>query len=223
MKKIIFPVILNLLLLLNLQAQISQHPTTPDQLREDCPEMLTDTELGNFIFPGLYEATNTITSSGTVFFTIDTFSMSEPDPTDFVAGESITLEDGFQVQKGAIFTAKIETPSCVTGMAIQAIEKRGGAIESVMTATKRTTLIAQPNPFQYETRLRFQLDEAQEISLQLLDQTGRLSQTIVPRQKREAGEHIFSLRNEQDLRGLYFVLLQTESEQIIKKLIMVDH
>ncbi|MEL6944361.1 MAG: 3-coathanger stack domain-containing protein, partial [Bacteroidota bacterium] len=219
MKKIIFPVILNLLLLLNLQAQISQHPTTPDQLREDCPEMLTDTELGNFIFPGLYEATNTITSSGTVFFTIDTFSMSEPDPTDFVAGESISLKAGFQVQAGALFTAKIETPSCLNGALIHASEARTAEVESLLSAsTERITLLAQPNPFQYETQLRFQLPKAQQISLQLLDQTGRLLQTIVPWQRREAGEHIFSLQNGQGLQGLYFVFLQTESEQLVFQL-----
>ncbi|MEM8524324.1 MAG: T9SS type A sorting domain-containing protein [Bacteroidota bacterium] len=223
MKKIIFPLILNLLLLFNLQAQISQHLNTADQLQENCPETLTDDELGNFIFPGLYEATNAITSSGTVFFTIDTFLMTEPDPTDFVAGESINLKVGFQVQKGAIFTAKIGTPSCVTGTAINLLEARTAAIESTLSEIEPITLIAQPNPFQYETQLHFQLSEAQKISLQLLDQTGRLVQTIIPQQRREAGEYILSLRNDQGLQGFYFLILRREREQIIRKLMIIDN
>lgn len=221
MKKNIFPFILTLLLHLNLQAQVSEYPTTADQLGKNCPETLTDDELGNFIFPGLYEATNTITSSGTVFFTIDTFSMSEPDPTNFIAGESINLKVGFQVQKGALFTAKIETPSCVTGTATNLPEARTAAIESIASEIEQITLIAQPNPFQYETQLHFQLHEAQRISLQLLDQTGRIVRTIIPRQRREAGEYTMNLRNEQGLSGMYFLVLQTQSEQSVRKLMIL--
>ncbi|MFK7934772.1 MAG: T9SS type A sorting domain-containing protein, partial [Saprospiraceae bacterium] len=91
-----------------------------------------------------------------------------------------------------------------------------------ITTKEQLTLIAQPNPFRSETQLRFQLPDQQQVSLQLFDQMGRLVQTIIPMQTRAAGEYVFNLRNEQGLRGMYFVLLQTERKQLVQKIMVLN-
>ena len=59
--------------------------------------------------------------------------------------------------------------------------------------------------------------------MQLFDQTGRLVQTIIPTQKRSTGQHTFSLLNDQGLQGMYFVLLQTENEKVVQKVMVLTH
>ncbi|MFK7934771.1 MAG: T9SS type A sorting domain-containing protein [Saprospiraceae bacterium] len=197
-----------------------------DQIGDDCPEDLTDTELGNLIFSGLYEAANTITSAGRVLASLDSVSGGGVTVVEFVAGESITLNAGFQVQAGATFSATIGTLSCFVA---QELTNDDVEYRTELPATEtppvieKITLVAQPNPFHSETQLRFQLPEQQQVSLQLFDQMGRLVQTIVPQQRRAAGEYVFSLRNEQGLRGLYFVVLQTESEQVVQKIMVLNN
>ncbi len=187
------------------------------QAANDCPELLTDTELGNPIPTRLYEAINTITSTGTV---------ETGNNVTFQAGENITLNAGFTVEAGSTFSATIGTPSCFTVQELtnDDMEYRM-ELSEVETASiiENITLIAQPNPFHSETQLRFQLPEEQSVSMQLFDQMGRLVRTILPIQSRAAGEYMVTLRNEQGLRGMYFVVLQTKKERVIQKVLVTNY
>ncbi|MFK7936543.1 MAG: BspA family leucine-rich repeat surface protein [Saprospiraceae bacterium] len=192
-----------------------------------CPTDLTDTELGNFILPGLYEAVNTITSAGIILNALDTVGggSGSSGPVEFVAGESIILNAGFTVPAGAVFSATVATPSCFEieePNNTEVVDRMKLLDVEMPVFIENVTLTAQPNPFYHETQLRFQIPKKQQVSLQLFDQMGRLVQTIVPLQHRTAGEHVFSLRNEQGLRGIYFVVLQTESERVVQKIMVIN-
>lgn len=165
---------------------------------------------------------------------------------DATSGGDIVLLPGFHAVSGSDFIAKIDNVNCF-GI-IDTVDLRKsyvspeelalsqelraneiGHIEAAIIKNvtpfitqKELTFKVYPNPFRYETKLRFQLPEEEEISLHLFDQMGRLVQTILPRQKRAAGEHLFPLHNDQGLQGFYFVLLQTESKRVMQKVIIAN-
>ncbi|MEM1120215.1 MAG: T9SS type A sorting domain-containing protein [Bacteroidota bacterium] len=186
---------------------------------ESCPENLTDAELDDPIPSGLYEAINTITSSGTI--------ASSNDVT-FTAGESITLNAGFTATAGVTFTAMVATPSCFEVLQCNNDHEEQDTYfipldQETPRVVESTTLTAYPNPFYNETQIRFRLTEEQPISIYLFNQVGRLVQTVAPRQLRSKGEHVFLLRNKQGLHGTYFVVLQTEREQVTKKIVVTHN
>ncbi|MFK7936542.1 MAG: 3-coathanger stack domain-containing protein, partial [Saprospiraceae bacterium] len=170
------------------------------------------------IAAGNYDAVATITSTGTI---------ENGSAVTFTAGESITLAAGFQVQAGAIFTAAIGDPTCfsVEELTPDDTVERSLLLDSTTEHfnIKTASLIAQPNPFHYETQLRFQLPTAQQVSLHLYDHVGRQVQSIITNQKKEAGKYTFYLRNEQGLSGMYFVVLQTETEQVVQKIMVINN
>lgn len=169
------------------------------------------------IASGTYEVSNSIISAGTV---------ENGSTVHFTAGQSITLKAGFYAKVGSRFTAQIGEVGCVENTLLALTEKRTETftkleIEEIISFP-HITLKAYPNPFQYETQLHFLLPEEQEITLHLFDQMGRLVQTIIPLEKRIKGVHVVDLNMEQQLRGMYFVVLQTPSERIVQKLILAN-
>jgi hypothetical protein len=69
---------------------------------------------------------------------------------------------------------------------------------------------AWPNPFRPETRLRFDLDHASPITLEIFDASGRCVTTLA-RGWREAGRQEFWWRPTREPGGLYFARWRTDT------------
>lgn len=163
---------------------------------------------------------------------LDTIVIDMPGVTNCIAEESITLGVGFHALSGSQFTARISPLECANSgdevrfERVIAIDHTREAITQPVIETRTQVLLPPidlsitPNPFYNNAQIHFQLTEYQMISLHLLDQMGRLVQTIIPTQARAAGEHTFQLRNRQGLRGMYFLILRTEGEQVIQKVMI---
>ncbi|MEM6318525.1 MAG: T9SS type A sorting domain-containing protein [Bacteroidota bacterium] len=169
------------------------------------------------IADGTYAVATDLTSAGIV----------ENDATvNFVAGQSITLKAGFHAKAGSRFSAQIGTISCFEPDVLASLsEERGQYTEvaapaPIVETPPSVILTAQPNPFQYETELRFSLPEAQVTTIRLFDSVGRLVQMVLPRQRMEAGGHSVWLRNGGELRGFYFVILEMGGERVVRKVMV---
>lgn len=71
-----------------------------------------------------------------------------------------------------------------------------------------------PNPLSENSVVRLKLKEAEEISLQLSDISGRLLYTLCDRQNLPAGQHLFELDDmAKQVAGCYVLTLKTEIRQ----------
>jgi hypothetical protein len=48
-----------------------------------------------------------------------------------------------------------------------------------------------------------------------------LIRTIIKHQMRSSGMHLVQIREEQDTRGLYYLVLQSETDRIVKKVVVL--
>lgn len=180
--------------------------------------------------------------------TFDSIFIDTSGVVECKASENIVMKPGFHVVAGSDFIAQIglvecaSVPSDTVNFLISSTdnynndeipfmkETRQAAldrpsnlihtvIESPHTPQKELSFKVFPNPFEYETQLHFYLPEAQKVSIYLIDQMGSLVQTIIPNQRRAKGEYRVNLRNEQGLRGMYYVVLQTKHGRIVQKVI----
>ncbi|MEM1325496.1 MAG: BspA family leucine-rich repeat surface protein [Bacteroidota bacterium] len=187
--------------------------------RQDVLTLSNDTLFGDLLIAG-----------GTV--TLDAIVIDAPGLTNCLAEESITLGVGFHALSGSQFTARIGALECTAPDTIfpEQITTIDHPVKEAITpptieARTQVSLptldfTVAPNPFYDHTQLCFQLPESQMISLRLFDQRGRLIRTIIPTQEYAAGEYNFQLRNEQGLSGLYFLVLRTENEQMVWKVMV---
>ena len=159
------------------------------------------------INPGNYRAATTIESSGTIEGGII---------MNFLAGESITLSEGFHVQNGADFLATIHT--CATTSPI--LEEENKSITERITTNERTELTLKifPNPIRNNANIQFYLTENMVAQIQVFDYSGRLIQvlnsSLLPK-----GFHQIEWSGENVEAGIYFIQLQTKLGQQIEKVV----
>jgi hypothetical protein len=86
--------------------------------------------------------------------------------------------------------------------------------------SKRVSFNLFPNPSTGETTVKFRLDDASNISVQVVDVVGK---QVLPNVQAEynAGEHSISVNKNKTLRsGIYFVNLNVNGSKLTKKLII---
>ena len=166
---------------------------------------------GSPIATGVYQAGVTIESGGYIE------SGSE---VEFKAGQSITLVDGFHAQAGSNFIAKIET--CMVSL-IENEEIIAQSRISLPTALSEQPLSLKvfPNPMKYQAQVYFRLPLASKVSVQLFDQSGRLIQQVLQAQKRTAGDYYVRFNSDQLYGGLFYVVLQSDTERLVQKLVVL--
>ena len=77
-----------------------------------------------------------------------------------------------------------------------------------------------PNPFNYETNIRFHLSSESRVKFYLFDINGRLIKNIFD-QTKAAGTHQFKFKAEVLSSGIYFLKMKTERASLIKKIVLV--
>lgn len=179
-------------------------------LEGECPSELTLNEKD--MRQDTYQA-GKITSAGTI--KADTTVV-------FVAEESITLLTGFHAYPNSDFTASIGACEEVTTLSEReeevAVVQRYLEIPEEIVA--KDELQVRPNPFRETATVDFTLSKAQQIRLAVYSMEGKLMSTLVEGYLSEGvySKRIFS----EDLRGgIYVVLLQTEKEQLTRKIILI--
>ena len=160
------------------------------------------------------------------------------------ANESIILTAGFHAITGSFFVAKIEevdcSPNSDTSSNRQSSkspnelafyqEKLASEMEYLaIIPTKKEmplfpprelSLKIQPNPIRYEGQLEFYLPEPQQVTIQLIDQMGRVLQTVLPAQTKAEGAHKIDIHNENNLSGLFYIVVKTPRQQQVEKVVM---
>jgi len=81
--------------------------------------------------------------------------------------------------------------------------------------------LVYPNPFNSEAKLEYYLKEKAEITVQLMDMQGKLAQTLIKNQFRDAGKHKEQFNIEPSLpSGNYLMILQnSKGEEVSFSLI----
>ena len=168
-----------------------------------CPNTLNVTAVAH---NQTYEAANTLTSS---------IVIPPTNTVTFHAGQSITLGVGFHAAPTSTHVFHAAISSC-TPFQAPAVARNNSS-----NPDEQTNLSLAPNPAVDFLTVDYQLGEVSTASIGLYDMTGKRLMDIVPVQAQAKGKYQqqFSLGNLQ--AGMYFVLLQTETEQISKKLILV--
>lgn len=151
-----------------------------------------------------------------------------PDSIIFQAGEVIMLSPGFYAPAGSNFTAKIVPTSCESPTDYHPITGSYW-MNSLNPSSKLSsneklldnTLQVYPNPFYHRVIIDFYLNRAQKVHLAVYAATGQLVQTL-QNEYLPKGEYqtIFDTNLQQE--GLYIIVLQTEQEVLMQKVIQTN-
>ncbi len=168
-----------------------------------CPSTLNVTAVAH---NQTYQAANTITSSVVIPST---------NTVTFLAGQSITLGVGFSASPTSTHTFTAAIANC-TPFQAPAVTRN-----NINNLDEPTDLSLSPNPASDFVTIDYQLGKETTAQIELYDATGRRLAAILPLQSQAKGKYQqqFNLGNLQE--GMYFILLQTETAQISKTLILV--
>lgn len=170
-----------------------------------CPNTLDVTTVAD---GQTYEAANTLTSS---------IVIPPTNTVTFHAGQSITLGVGFHAAPTSTHTFTAAISSC-TPLQAPAVARNNNLSEDL---AEQTDLTIHPNPARDYITIDYQLNALSTTSIGLYDMTGKKLMDIVPMQSQAKGKYQQQLNLGELTEGMYFVLLQTETEQISQKLILV--
>lgn len=134
------------------------------------------------------------------------------------AEEEVLLLPGFETEDESDFTADIVLCEEMRSQEEEDIEERS---ISVAEAKETTKLSVAPNPFTAQTMLNYSLAEASELQILLFNTQGKLVRSIFPSQRLEAGAYQTDLDGSNLSAGLYYLLLHTNKERIVRKLVVV--
>ncbi len=171
---------------------------------------------GIIIGSGDYEASNSISSSGTVPSTAD---------VTFDAGSFIFLSDGFNVEAGGLFFAHIAGCPGLGGspgpeLNFSNNQSAVNRLEQLSDKELELAIKNYPNPFSNNTTFEFELNEATPVRLEIYNISGQLITTLVNNEVMTKGIHTidFKVKNMQD--GIYLYRFSTEKETITQKMIL---
>lgn len=134
------------------------------------------------------------------------------------AGQSITLNKGFYIEKGVTFSAKIEDCSSTPVIPRNSNQENSKIELEQNLYPPKLTLNFFPNPFSNEASIELFIPEHQPISLEIFDLTGRLVQSIT-NQTMYSGRHVFPVKIDNLIKGIYFLKLKSNKEIVTKKIV----
>lgn len=181
-------------------------------------EMAIDGALENegTIPTDIYQVTTTINSEGII---------TTGSAVTFIAGESITLNPGFYVEAGSIFSAKIEACESTDGYIENTEVISRQTLQNQLTKMDKEKVVfsVAPNPFQAETQLNFKLPKETKVAIHLFDQSGKLIQELVAPQVLAEGEHQITLTQADLQSGLFYAILQTPEQRMVQKIVLIKN
>ena len=147
-----------------------------------------------------------------------------------IAEDRITLRPGASITAGAEATLRIDVCDEPQTLSVDALSVQQDTLDKptdfVQGGFSRQRdrsegLQAQiwPNPLRSEAWIRWFLPHPEPVTIQVFDQSGRLRQTILDQELRNAGEHVFRWDTHQLAPGYYVIRLQTAQGALIQPII----
>ncbi len=181
---------------------------------EGCESDLT---LNGIIDGGLYEAANTITSTGTI---------ATAQSVTYQAGNSILLEDVFfgDGKNGSVFLGTIE--ECTSGFTgspagSSLVQKPASAVPQQTGVEMPFSIRNYPNPFVRETTIEFILEHDAPTTLIIFDAMGQQLETLIDREQRLKGTHQVIFDGRDYPAGMYYYTLQVGNQVTTDKMILM--
>jgi hypothetical protein len=144
----------------------------------------------------------------------------------FTAEESIRLVDGFQVQAGATFSARIQ--SCLAFVNSKPIPPTATTNESLppvlpaAVQTESSVLSVSPNPSRGPIAGNYQVRQTGAVSVRLLNVEGKILQTVVETTHQEPGTYPFQATLAGQPQGVYLIELQTQTDKIARRVLLQE-
>lgn len=141
---------------------------------------------------------------------------------DYVADNRITLQPGFIAHDGSNVTLKLG-PCVGTSNKTEENSENEGVVQNEETGEVQANKLVNsidnltlfPNPANTQCNIRFQLQEANEVKVRIIDFTGR----VVGENAFEGiqGTNQFQFETSQLIEGMYFIELQTPQAKEVQK------
>jgi len=157
---------------------------------------------------GVYGVADTIFSQGTVATGSD---------VTFEASTVVILEDGFTVENGGDFTARIVPPN------VPAIVQENSAFAKSDPLISKQPFVEPkifPNPTKGALTVQFQLAETAAVAVEIVDMFGK-SQKRLPVETLNRGQHEWQLDVSNLPAGLYHLILQMGERRLSQKIVVL--
>lgn len=178
----------------------------------NCEEFTDRTVTGAPIPSAVYTASNSITSSGD--------ANGSRSIVIFQAGNRIELTSGFEGTE--LFVAQVITTLCDGNEdnTLQPIEGAELDKKPLGIPAKTSELKVYPNPAFSDVQLEYYLPKAQKISMVIYNQYGQVVQVIEPGAVHHQGQHTMPVLLTKFTSGLYYAVLQTPGERLVKPFVV---
>lgn len=93
------------------------------------------------------------------------------------------------------------------------------AIPESFTQHKLSQLQNTPNPFSGSTQIGFTLKESMDVNLKVINHLGQ-TVDVIANEKMDAGEHNIMWKPQTDVKGVYFLVLESAHERVVGKMIV---
>lgn len=163
-----------------------------------------------------FQASSTITANNSILAGAN---------VTYRAAISIELLAGFEVELGAEFLAEMGECQAVPPLSTEA--NNAYRDRTVIDATFKRSVEHQPSLKIRPTIMRstaeilLYVPKTHQVSLNLVNSSGQIIQTIAHQQYFQSGNHHLLLQRKNLPKGLYFLQLQTANERIIEKVIFI--
>lgn len=184
-------------------------------------EVGDDCVVSNICNDGMLNIDNSIDNTT---YTCDTISSAKIIPANYTviyeSCKEVVLKPGFHAEAMSTFTARIQNCTPLTPLPSNLNQSRKNAKN--ITRFTGNSLTVYPNPARDFMMIDYHLKEAAIISIGLFDMAGKQIATLSQGQLTKAGIYQKQIQLADFNAGIYFVVLQTEKEQISKKMILVE-
>jgi len=142
---------------------------------------------------------------------VDQYSIQKGADVIFLAGNEITLKEGFFAADSSDFSALLGLTLDTATNTHGRIENNSGNGEGVDFQTEKATneqiANAFPNPFTDRLTLRYQVSNPGPVSIAIYDVTGRLVQKSLTQKYHDAGAHEFQVDASALTKGNYIFII----------------
>jgi hypothetical protein len=135
----------------------------------------------------------------------------------------VTNSDSFRIQIGIIPDNTVEYRGIkIHNLAILNQSDNNASIDDFESYVPDQYLLHQnyPNPFNPITSITFELPEDSDVQLSIYNLTGRKVRTLIHEMK-DAGKHTIQLNGNNLSSGIYFYVLDAQSNILVKKLVLI--
>lgn len=175
------------------------------------PDIVYDDEEGNF------EGLTTLSTVASASTYLDYRSGSKG---YLKASESVTLREGFWARDGSDVSVYLET--CVEVSAQAEVYSREPGEIQISETTVVNRLNVAPNPFREMVSISLDVEEEVIFDIYLLDAYGKVVNKISEDKFFVAGVHQMELNTHHLAAGYYMLVVENETDRVVKQLIRTD-